>query len=606
MKRWTKPHSFRTKVILASMICIAFPTIITLSVYNYLSKDAVQEQAVLNADRELELMNGAVSKVLDDMLYITNFIQIDSELNAILKSKNKPQNEKPDAKEAYQQYIDDTKVLKTIENITLVGEKSYVTILLTNGKTYTNYPVSDYDAKNMFKEPWFGELNSIHGYESVWIGTQPTVFESEKKQSPYQISVGRTLRSESSTIYGYVVVTMMESKISRLLRNRSGTEEVFLMDQQSRILSHTDGTKIGGRIPHLEQSEHVKNADIIQLAGEDYLMSKKRTAFKGWSLVSLIPYEQAVFKLNAIFKHIFFVQIILFVAFALILTYLMKTLTNPLVKMGKVVEQVEKGELNARTGIRNEDEIGRLSASFDHMLDRINEMIGQITETQVKKREAELAMLQAQINPHFLFNVLNSIRMTLMRKGDRESAEMISSLSKLLRMTIDKNKGMISLQQEIDMVMDFVRIMNMRQREKAVLSVDVSPDVYNEEIPRFVLQPIIENSMIHGLNQSAGTIRVQSFTEGARCMIEVEDDGQGMDAVTLAGLRERVRQTAYTEMPGSEKPKGFSSLGLANVYQRLWMTFGSSFQMEIESSEGKGTKITLYIPRQGGEQSCIK
>lgn len=602
MKNQWKPHSFRTKVILASMICIVFPTIIMLPIYNYLSKDAVQEQAVLNANRELDLINGSVSKLLDDMLYITNFIQVDSELNAILKSKSAPQSGKPNQQEAYEQYLNDVKVLKTIDNITLVGEKSYVTILLTNGKTYANYPDSDYVAKNMFNEPWFDQLDNISGYESVWIGTEPTVFESEKKESPYQISVGRTLRSGDSRIYGYVIVTMMENKIRDVLKSRDRSEDVFMLNEENRILSHTDKEKIGSLFKEFKETSNFSNTEIVHLSGEEYLMSKKQAAFKEWTLVSLIPYERAVFKLNSIFKNIYLIQIFLFVVFSIILTYLLKTLTNPLVKMGKVVERVENGEMNARTGIRNDDEIGRLSASFDHMLDRINEMIAEITDTQVKKREAELDMLQAQINPHFLFNVLNSIRMKLLRKQDRESAEMISSLSKLLRMTIDKDKGMISLQQEIDMVTDFVRIMNMRQKEKAVLKVNVSPEVHDEKIPRFVLQPIIENSMIHGLNQSAGSINIQSFTDGQYCIIEVKDDGQGMDIQELSRLRERVRQTAYTDIPDPKKKKGFSSLGLANVYQRLWMTFGGAFRMGIESIPGKGTKITLYIPIQGGEQ----
>lgn len=602
MKNQWKPHSFRTKVILASMICIVFPTIIMLPIYNYLSKDAVQEQAVLNANRELDLINGSVSKLLDDMLYITNFIQVDSELNAILKNKSAPQSGKQNQQEAYEQYLNDVKVLKTIDNITLVGEKSYVTILLTNGKTYANYPDSDYEAKNMFNEPWFDQLDNISGYESVWIGTEPTVFESEKKESPYQISVGRTLRSGNSRIYGYVIVTMMENKIRDVLKSRDPSEDVFMVNEENRILSHTDKEKIGSLFTEFKETSNFSNTEIVHLSGEEYLMSKKQAAFKEWTLVSLIPYERAVFKLNSIFKNIYLIQIFLFVVFSIILTYLLKTLTNPLVKMGKVVARVENGEMNARTGIRNDDEIGRLSASFDHMLDRINEMIAEITDTQVKKREAELDMLQAQINPHFLFNVLNSIRMKLLRKQDRESAEMISSLSKLLRMTIDKDKGMISLQQEIDMVTDFVRIMNMRQKEKAVLKVNVSPEVHDEKIPRFVLQPIIENSMIHGLNQSAGIINIQSFTDGQYCIIEVEDDGQGMDIQELSRLRERVRQTAYTDISDPKKKKGFSSLGLANVYQRLWMTFGGAFRMGIESIPGKGTKITLYIPIQGGEQ----
>lgn len=138
-----------------------------------------------------------------------------------------------------------------------------------------------------------------------------------------------------------------------------------------------------------------------------------------------------------------------------------------------------------RSYIRGQDEIGNLGMSIDQMLDHIKYMIAEITETQTRKRKAELAMLQVQINPHFLFNVLNSIRMKVLRKGDVESAQMMSSLSKLLRMTISQDQDLIYLHEEVGTVKEYVQLMDMRQKEKVNLEIDVSPDVLFEKVPRF-------------------------------------------------------------------------------------------------------------------------
>lgn len=233
------------------------------------------------------------------------------------------------------------------------------------------------------------------------------------------------------------------------------------------------------------------------------------------------------------------------------------------------------------------------------MLDRINEMIEEIKDTQERKRKAELAMLQAQINPHFLFNVLNSIRMKVLVKGDKDSADIISSLSKLLRMTIDKNKETITFREEVQIILDYINIMNMRQKEKINVEISVNDAAYAERFPRFILQPIIENSIIHGLNQGAGTIILKSELTENQLVIMIEDNGQGMDMETLGQLRSRLIQSNGIEQGGHGNNKGFSSLGLSNVYERMYITFGKSFQMDIQSSPGVGTKVILTIQKGG-------
>lgn len=588
-------RSFRFKVILASIVCIVLPVVITSMIYNYLTKDVIMEQAIDNASKELELTDEYVSKLLKDMLQVANFIQIDTEINSILKENvNRNYEDKSD----YQQFLSNRTVMKTIENITLVGETAHVTILLENGKSYTNYPISDYDPSHMFQEKWFQELGTMRGFESVWIGSQPTIFQTEKEKNPYQISVARSLRNGKSETYGHVVITIFENKINQIFKNKANQEEIMLLDSSDHILSHTDTNKVGQHFPYLKQKKKAEQTNIITIENVDYLMTEKQVSFVDWKLISLIPYKEAVHKMNSIFSKVFLSQMIFFAIFFGLLTYLINRMTKPLVKLGRVVNDVQKGDLTVRSKINNRDEIGQFSQSFDHMLDRINEMILKTTEIESRKREAELAMLQAQINPHFLFNTLNSIRMKVYKNRDLESAEMISSLSKLLRMTID-DRATIPFQDEVTMIRDYVFLMNMRKNGKVNLHINVSAEASVEKIPRFILQPIIENSIIHGFDQNIGVIDLRAYIKDRKLIIEIKDNGVGMRKSTLQKLKQNIT-TIFSLSGNSEGSRaGFSGLGLPNVYERMKMTFGSDFNLEIDSSEGKGTKVTLFIPGGG-------
>ncbi len=601
-QRMLTPHSFRFKVIFISIICLIIPAIISLSIYNYLTKDTLKEQALTNAYRELTIANEYVEKLLEDMLYITNFVQLDAEMNTILKDKAQSEIE---TSTDYEGYMDDSKVNKTIENITLVGEKSYVTILLKNGKSYKNYSTYDFDPSQLVREDWFKKLNTLQGYESIWIESKPTMFRSDKKDNPYQISVARTLRDQNQGIYGYVIVTIMENKINQIFENMKGHEEMMILNSSNKILSHHDHEKIGEPFQYSEQLKKNNSSNIFEISNKDYLIAEHDISFSGWKLVSLVPYKQAVNQINSIFSKVFTVQIVSFTIFLILMASLLRTITKPLVHLGKIAEAVKRGNLAIRSRLSSKDEVGRLSESFDLMLDRVNEMIKEITQTQERKRKAELDMLQAQINPHFLFNVLNSIRMKVLVKGDQESANMISSLSKLLRMTIDKNKEIISFREEVQIVLDYINIMNMRQKEQVNVELSVHDEAYALKIPRFILQPIIENSIIHGLNQSAGTIVLRTDVSDNQLVIVIEDNGQGMDDAALSQLKGKLGQSIGRQDSLTTNNKGFSSLGLSNVYERMFITFGGSFRMDIKSLPGEGTKVILTI-QKGGNISDVQ
>jgi two-component system sensor histidine kinase YesM len=226
------------------------------------------------------------------------------------------------------------------------------------------------------------------------------------------------------------------------------------------------------------------------------------------------------------------------------------------------------------------------------MLDRIKEMIHKITYEQQLKRKAEIDMLQAQINPHFLFNILNSVRMRILLKGDQENAEIIESLSTVLRMTIDRNNAFVTLREEVEIVRHYLELMNFRRRQPIHLVIDLNQDTLLKEVPRFIIQPLIENACMHGIKQNSGCITIRSQLVDNDLIIVVADDGDGMEPTLVNNLNLHLGNNVPPKNLGANKLNG---IGLTNVAERIRIIYGPSSVMIVESQLGEGTSITVNI-----------
>ncbi|MCM3781804.1 histidine kinase [Neobacillus mesonae] len=592
-------RTIRAKLMAAVIVCIVIPATLSLVIYNMLTEEAVKQQALQNSEDAMSLAGGSVEGLMQEMINIANYIQVNPDMNGYFK-QFLLKTETRKAPDVYADFTARNRILNQLDSLTIVGEKSYISIILTNGTVLTNYSTDEYDPKSFENEAWFQALRNLKGFQSYWIGSTPTVFPYEKEKSPYQLSLARTLRLENSQIYGYVIVTMMESKFRHIFEGLAGERSMMLVDDAGVVVSAPSIDQIGSRYNGARaESIYLSNkpaALVAQVGNEKNIVTEMKLSTNAWHLISIQPYGEAIVNISSIFNQVFLLQMVLFGAILLMLLAFIRRHTNPLVKLGRIANKVQQGNLLVRTGIRGQDEIGRLGTSFDQMLDRVQEMIAEVTETQQRKRIAELAMLQAQINPHFLFNVMNSIRMKVLRFGDKESAKMISSLSVLLRMTISGDKDQITLHEEVELLGHYVELMNMRQKEKVQIEFNIDMEAFLLRVPRFILQPIVENAMIHGLDQKAGRIKITAINKSKEVIISIKDDGAGMDRQTLVDIQNKlsshlmVHQTMRGESPLE------SGFGMLNVAERMRLAFGEGFIFQIRSELGHGTEIMMHIP----------
>ncbi|MGM0876207.1 MAG: sensor histidine kinase [Bacillota bacterium] len=586
--------SLRQRLIISAILCVLLPSLITFMVSNYFTKDALEQRAVKQSEDTLRLLDLNISNYLEDLMYVSNYIQFDNQINSILK-ENRYHSKKdgPTSKISALQHV---KISRNLEGITDLLAPSYITILMQNGFSYTNYPTYEYNPNNFYNEDWFKKIENLDFYETYWLGAHPTYIESQKDKNPYLITIARTIEISGKT-YAYTIISINEKEVSNIFEQFVSNDEqkLMLINSDGTILSNQNEKEIQKKFSYINHIPNNRDSySIVDYTDKDYLLVSRPLSYADWKLVSLVPYKKTVGNINAITHTTLLLQGVLFTIFLMILIYLVKELTKPVSRLSRVTKEVENGNLRIRSGIRGKGDIALLGDSFDKMLDKIEDMIDQIKKEENSKRKAELEMLQAQINPHFLFNILNSIRLKIIMNGDKESAKLIQSLSSLLRMTINRNNELIPLYEEIEVVDHYVRLMNFRHKDHIELINNLASNTLMEEIPRFFLQPIIENAIIHGFEQKGGTIIISAWIEKDLLFISLKDNGKGMDHECLHRIKENFSNTRYSQQ--SENKSSLTGIGINNVYQRLLMIYGEGFRMEIESQLVEGTEVKFYIP----------
>ncbi|GGG79160.1 sensor histidine kinase [Paenibacillus radicis (ex Gao et al. 2016)] len=617
---------WRKKLITSALLCLFIPSLLTLLITGLNTRNELKEKAVVKAEQSLEVADLYVSNLVTDMLKASNTLQYDSEMMTAMRTAWSSYRKSEDGKLDFFTY---KPVAEKLDQLTFFGGKTYVTILLPGGLIFTNYSTYRNDLAYMYKEPWVDSMAAEPVNTTYWLGTQPNYVHADAAGNPNVVTIIRSFQLFANTGKAYIVLSKPEEQFHEIFSKYAADQKIMLINGEGRIISHPEASAIGGTIEaslHLDQQSEASSAAALR----DYIRVEHALSYAGWRIVSLTPYKVAAGNINGFLNDLIILQVLFFLLFSAVLFYLLRQLTRPIVQLAKIAERVDAGNLDARSRFGGQDEVGRLGASFDRMLDRIKEMIHQIKREQDRKRMAELELLQAQINPHFLFNTLNSIRLRVLMKGEKDIAEIVGSLSTLLRMTINRNNEFITLYEEVATVKEYMRLMNFRHVEKVELTSNLASDTLLAMLPRFTLQPLIENAYMHGLRQKEGHIDVQSWKQGHLLFISIQDDGIGMTAeeqeALLGRLAEQVglseqseqrerqgqpqllRQEGNDRLHTSSEPRNaerspVSGIGLKNVHERLRMIYGDVYQMQIESSQGGGLKLVLRIPISMGQEA---
>ena len=342
-------------------------------------------------------------------------------------------------------------------------------------------------------------------------------------------------------------------------------------------------------LPPLPQNKDGQGYKVLNYQGERYFMCYLSTSENGWMYVNFFPYSDVYGQVERVRNLALCSFCVVFVLLLFLIHRISEIITRPLETLVRSMQVVETGDFESAKQIpmdaEREDEVGLLTKEFRVMLDQIDVLVKENYEKQFLLKDTKYKMLQAQINPHFLYNTLNVIHWMIRAKENEKASRMIVELGALLRASFDENPY-ITVEEEIGMLENYLKIQRYRYEDRADFAVEKNGNLGKYIMPRMTLQPLVENAIFYGADQMEDVchIKITITEEENNILFEVKDNGPGMTEEELEGVRK------FTV-----KPKGHG-IGIKNIYERLNITY-EAFQFQIESKVGKGTLIRIRVPK---------
>lgn len=370
--------------------------------------------------------------------------------------------------------------------------------------------------------------------------------------------------------------------------NSYAGSQIFLLDANGVVLSSTDRNMIGDKIDddYVQKNLLMKNgyftADIENSRFIFLFYTMEET---NWTLVQVIP-EKSFTLLKSTVNMVLLIVIALCLIFGILFSFILHHyLIRPLLQLRKEMTKLKTGNFNIALRIDSKDEIGEISSGFLRMTEQLKETINDVYLSKIKQREAEIKALESQINPHFLYNTLDSIHWLAIKQKNYDVSEQIEALAEIFRHVLNKGEPLVTIGQEVDFLNNYMFIQKRKYGERMKLHIDAPPDLMKYKMPKLALQPLVENAILHGLEQvvQGGMIEVNvsKVEEGIRFI--VTDNGMGTDESKIHHMMSNVDEAKHV-------------FALKNIDDRIKTSYGQSFGLYFTSKVGVGTKVEVLIP----------
>lgn len=464
---------------------------------------------------------------------------------------------------------------KLVEAVPLSGEKGHVDVT---------------------EQEWFQE--AVVQMENFHFSTPhvQNLFDDTSFQYHWVISLSRAveLTRGGMSELGVLLVDMNYSSIEQLLeKTNTGTEQeyVYLMDSNGEIIYHPRQKLIYTGLYEENNQEAASWDDGSHretFQGEERLVTVKTVSYTGWKIVSVIP--RSVFSMGMYETRLFFMMILVISMVMIIYLNQMvsSSVARPLEKLNESVREWEAGNMNPDIYIGGFTEVEHLGRTLKSTVEQIRKLMDDVLLEQEEKRKSELDALQSQINPHFLYNTLESI--TWMIEGERyeDAVFMISQLASLFRISLSKGRTIIRVEDEIRHATNYMNIQKIRYKNRFQVDFQIDEEILNCCTVKLIVQPLLENAIYYGVEGMAdeGEIHVCGYRDGEDICIEVRDNGLGMSQEIVDSLLKE----------NSRTPRKGSGVGVINVHKRIRIRFGPKYGLEIESEPDEGTMVRIRLP----------
>lgn len=420
------------------------------------------------------------------------------------------------------------------------------------------------------------------------------------------VSFNRTIRDlDTMQTIGYLTVVMDKNYIQQKINALQSNQNRFLIvtDEYGNVIVHNyeKVDKLQNILSSIKDSDtqgsRLQSIDTIGLS----LITTSTSDYSGWKTISVISLGELAKGPTVIAKWIFYIGLLGITIGVSISLFSSTKLVKPIKALTYMAGQVENEDFDVRVEALGQDELGKLGRSFNKMVDKIDSLIKEVYQEELKLKEAEIKALQAQINPHFLYNTLDCINW-LAEFGKTDDIRSVTiALANLMKVSANNRKKTIKVRDELEYIKAYLLIYKVSLQDKLNYYLDIEEDILEYYIPKLILQPLVENAIIHGLKKKVGpgNLHIKGFSKGNSLVFQIFDDGVGMSEEEIQRYILAKPGREETENPGKQGTQS----GLRNVMDRVRLIYGKGYGLSIESQRGVGTMMELKIEVKESEEN---
>jgi two-component system sensor histidine kinase YesM len=567
------------------MPLIILPLLILGFVSYHVYTDAIVKKTVKSVSDNSTLIITLINGMLTNAESAANMLTLN--LNKVIVEDRADRDEQVSGLQLYTQITNQLSyallIFPDVESAAFIGK---------NNEVYGTNSAMESNLERVPNNEMIRRLKYSNG-SNLWFSMELRDYLVTSPEHPVLTLGKRIVNINTGEVQGYLILNIRESALSAIYRNIGSIQagSYIIVDSNAVMVSALEAYKV--LLPLQEGALRdwvlgMEQQNIIQPSPTGKMLMVSTDIGKlGWKLISVVPYNRLTEDTKTITRLIIFIGLICLIFAVFGAGSLSIWIAKPIISLSKHMKHVNEGNLDEHLEVNSRDEIGILASGFNMMMDRMKDLLVNIGVEQRKKREYELALIQAQIKPHFLYNTLDVIY-TLSEMGRaRDVQRTTKALADFYRVALSNGRDQISLQEELNNVQDYLSIQRIRYSDVFNFEIDIQPEVLSCIIPKLTIQPLVENAIYHGLKTkgSFGELRIIAWQEDDKVILKVKDDGVGISNERLQAL--------IAAMKDQDKPVGY---GVSSVHQRIRLYFGEEYGLYITSREGHGTEITIELP----------
>jgi len=585
------------KVRIALYISI-FIVVIILAIsssISYVYNKKIMEQTGTIADQKMRIITMELDKAITGVLELCDNIRDNEELQGLMALEDGAQGN------AYDQMKKISDVLRksvyahtSISSIFAIGLHKQVYDPLYQIYPY-NEIIANYQAFDEFIAS--GKFNAFSAPTNF-----PNRLDSTNSREKTEITFfSQYMSNYNFRQFGYILIDIKKEQLFRELSqiHKKVFDFTYIIDEKGEIIDKIGDPLLEDEIILAYGIQPNKTHEIKKIKGEEYyLISQSLSTYPNWKVVGGVAYGKVKKDSTLILNIVYSIGLISVFIAVIISYFLSKKITDPILEINRAMTQFEERKWPGKLKVKTEDELKSLINAFNRMVEQFRALLDQVhqeheekAKVEVKTLKLKLELLQAQINPHFIHNTLNAVQYLALKRGADDIRDLIQSFNLLLRASMSETRDFVTVKEELELVVSYINIQRYRYDFNLTVIYDVDDRLKDVQIPKLILQPIVENAFYHGIipKDCGGTINIDIHEYQEQLLICVTDDGMGMGEEELRYvLSEKVKHHPHS---------GFNNIGLLNINARLGLYYGDAYKLQIQSEWEKGTCVWFHIPR---------